>query len=164
MEIAQYQDASDPERLEKLLARFEGYPRLIDQQIERLREGIADGRTSAAVPVRKAIEQMERHAGDAGRGGAGGGHRAVADDAARERVRQATEEMSTRQFRPLPRLPRRRVRGARQARCRASRRPPDGEAAYALDIRSQTSVPATAEEVHEFGLPIWSGSRRRRTP
>src|SRR5205085_2620184 len=55
--IAQYQKADSTEGLEKLLKRYAAYPTLIDQQIETLREGIADGRTSAAVPVRRAIER-----------------------------------------------------------------------------------------------------------
>ena len=58
--IAQYQKADSTEGLEKLLKRYAAYPTLIDQQIETLREGIADGRTSAAVPVRRAIEQIDR--------------------------------------------------------------------------------------------------------
>ncbi|TMB53956.1 MAG: DUF885 domain-containing protein, partial [Chloroflexi bacterium] len=53
--IAQYQVADTPERLERMLARFAAYPTAIAQQIETLREGISDGRTTASVPVRKAI-------------------------------------------------------------------------------------------------------------
>ena len=58
--IAQYQIADTPEGLERLLTRFGAYPAAIEQEIETLREGIADGRTGAAIPVRKQIEQIER--------------------------------------------------------------------------------------------------------
>lgn len=59
-EVAQYQAADTPERLDQLLARHAAYPALIEQYISTLAEGLADGRTSAAVPVRRAIEQAER--------------------------------------------------------------------------------------------------------
>ena len=36
------------------------YPAAIEQTIDTLREGIADGRTESAVPIRKEIEQIER--------------------------------------------------------------------------------------------------------
>ena len=149
--IAQYQDASDPERLERLLARFAAYPRFVEQQIERLREGVADGRTSAAVPVRKAIQQIERLLETPAAEAPAVAIARVADDAARERVRQATEEMV------YPAIQRYRDYLADEYEPHARPMPgisttPGGEAAYRLNIRVQTSVPATAEEVHEFGL------------
>ncbi len=149
--VAQYQDASSPERLDRMLARFRTFPTVIDQQIERLREGMADGRTSAAVPVRKAIEQIERMLATTPDRSPTTLIARVADDAARETVRTAVSEniypavqryhdFLTDEYeahaRPLPGLS-----GT-----------PDGEAAYALNIRTQTSLAATAEEVHAFGL------------
>ena len=59
-EMAQYQPADTPERLEKLLARYATYPELIEQNIGTLEEGVADGRTAAIMPVRRAIEQIDR--------------------------------------------------------------------------------------------------------
>jgi uncharacterized protein (DUF885 family) len=58
--IAQYQIAETPEGLERLLTRVGAYPAAVEQEIETLREGVADGRTGAAIPVRKEIEQIER--------------------------------------------------------------------------------------------------------
>jgi uncharacterized protein (DUF885 family) len=40
--VAQYQVATSPEKLEKLLTRFAGYPTLVEQQIGTLQEGIAE--------------------------------------------------------------------------------------------------------------------------
>ncbi len=57
---AQYQLADTPERFERLLTRYAGYPAMIEQYISTLAEGVTDGRTAAAMPVRRAIEQIER--------------------------------------------------------------------------------------------------------
>ncbi len=59
-EIAQYQRVDTPEGLNRLLARYAAFPTLIEQHIGTLDEGIADGRTTPSVPVRKAIEQIDR--------------------------------------------------------------------------------------------------------
>ena len=53
--VAQYQVADTREGLERLLTRLAAYPAAIKQEIDTLREGIADARTAAAVPVRKEI-------------------------------------------------------------------------------------------------------------
>ena len=149
--VAQYQDATTPERLEKLLARFGAYPALVEQQIERLREGIADRRTSAAVPVRRAVEQIDRMlAVPAGQAPAVRIAR-VADDAAREQLTLATQGTV------YPAIRRYRDFLADEYQPRARPMPglsttPDGDAAYRLCIRTQTSLAATAEEVHAFGL------------
>ncbi len=149
--IAQYQDASTPERLERLLARYRAYPALVDQQIGRLREGLADGRTSAAVPVRRAIEQIERILATPADASAAVQIARVADDEGREAVRAATADVI------LPAI--RRYRDFLADEYEAHARPmpglsgtPDGEAAYRLAIRAQTTLAASPEEVHQFGL------------
>ena len=110
--VAQYQIADTPEGLERLLTRFAAYPAAIEQEIETLREGIADGRTAAAVPVRKEIEQIERMvAAPAAKRSRRSTMAHVADDAARERVRAAVEAHIYPALQPAPRLPGRRVRG-----------------------------------------------------
>jgi uncharacterized protein (DUF885 family) len=149
--IAQYQDASTPERLEKLLARYRAYPRMIEQQIGRLREGLADGRTSAAVPVRRAIEQMDRILATPAAESPAVQIARVADDAGREQIANATAEIV------LPAIQRYRDFLADAYEAHARPMPgisgtPDGDAAYHLAIRTQTSVAASPEEVHAFGL------------
>ena len=62
MQVAQYQIADTPEGLDRLLARFaavSGGDRADDRDAPR---GHRRRRTSAAVPVRKEIEQIERMA------------------------------------------------------------------------------------------------------
>lgn len=149
--VAQYQVADTTERLEKLLTRFAAYPAAVEQHIDTLREGTADGRTSAAAPVRKAIEQIERMIATPTEQYPALGIAQVADDAARERVHQAIREVV------YPTIQRYHDFLAEEYEPHARPMPglsttPDGDAAYLLAIRAQTSVAATAEEVHQFGL------------
>ena len=149
--IAQYQKADSTEGLEKLLKRYAAYPTLIDQQIETLREGIADGRTSAAVPVRRAIEQIDRMLSLPAEDFPAVRIAQVSDDAARERVHQAAHDVL------YPAIQRYRDFLADEYEARARPMPgisstPDGEAAYRLAIRMQTTLDASPEEVHAFGL------------
>ena len=149
-EMAQYQPADTPERLEQLLRRSAAYPALIEQCIETLAEGVADGRTSAAVPVRKAIEQTERFLAMPPAEHPAAAMVAVAD-ADRQRVVDAVAQHV------YPALERLRSYLADDYEQHARPEPglsttPGGDAAYRLAIRMQTSVDATAEEVHAFGL------------
>lgn len=150
-EIAQYQKVDTPEGLNRLLARYAAYGTLIDQHIGTLDEGISDGRTSSAVPVRKAIEQIDRMlavpadvappvvlanvADESGREAIRG---AVANDIypALERLRDYLADTYTAKAAPTPALG----------------DTPDGLDAYRLAIRMQTTVAATPEEVHAFGM------------
>ncbi|MDQ2690393.1 MAG: DUF885 domain-containing protein [Chloroflexota bacterium] len=149
-EMAQYQPAQSPEQLERLLARFEGYPKLVDDYIGVLSEGIADGRTAAAVPVRRAIEQMDRLLAFAPAEHPAAAMAQVADDG-RNRLVEAVERHV---YTGLRRL---RDFFAEQYERHARQQPgisatPGGEDAYRLAIRIQTSVETSAEEVHAFGM------------
>jgi uncharacterized protein (DUF885 family) len=149
-EIAQYQPADTPERLEKLLARYAAYPVLIEQYIGTLAEGVADARTSAAVPVRRAIELIDRFLAMAPAEHPAVSMVAVAD-ADRERVAAAVAEHI------YPGLQRLRTYLADDYEPHARPEPgisttPGGDAAYRLAIRMMTTLDATADEVHAFGL------------
>ncbi len=149
-EMAQYQPADTAERLDKLITRFSAYPAMIEQYIGTLREGIADGRTAAAVPVRRAIEQIDRLLAMAP-----ADHPAAsmarASDEDRPRVVAVVEEHvygGLRQLRDF-------LAGEYEPKARQQpglSATPGGDAAYRLAIRMQTTVDTTAEEVHAFGL------------
>ena len=149
-EMAQYQPADTPERLEKLLSRYAAYPQLIEQYVATLEEGLADGRTAAAVPVRRAVEQIERLLAMTAEQ-----HPAASmpqtDDASRALLEEATGEHIYGALR--------RLRDFLVETYEPKARPepglsttPGGEEAYRLAIRTQTSLDTTAEEVHAFGL------------
>jgi uncharacterized protein (DUF885 family) len=149
-DIAQYQAADTPERMASLLARYTAYPAMIEQYIGTLSEGVADGRTAATVPVRKAIEQIDRLLTMAP-----ADHPAASmvqiDDAERGPVIEAVEQHI------YPAL--RRLRDYLAQAYEPSARPdpglnttPGGDEAYRLAIRMMTSLETTAEEVHAFGM------------
>jgi uncharacterized protein (DUF885 family) len=149
--ISQYQEADTPGRLEKLLTRFAAFPTLIDQYIGTLREGLADARTSAAVPVRRTIEQIERMLATPLADAPAVSMARVADDAARDRVRDAVGTHVN------PALDRLRAFLTYDYEPHARQQPgisptPDGDAAYRLCIRMQTTLSPSPEEVHRFGL------------
>ena len=150
-EIAQYQKVDTPEGLNRLLARYAAYGTLIDQHIGTLDEGIGDGRTSAAVPVRKAIEQIDRMLSVPADVAPPVVLANVADESGREQIRGAVARDI------YPALQRLRDYLADTYTPHAAPTPalgdtPDGHDAYRLAIRMQTTVAATPEEVHAFGM------------
>lgn len=147
---AQYQLADTPERYERLLTRYAGYPAMIEQYISTLAEGVRDGRTAAAMPVRRAIEQIERMLATPAAEAPATAMVQVSDDD-RERFAAAVEEHA---YAGLRRL---RDYLVDEYEPHARQQPglsatPGGDAAYRLAIRMQTTVDTTAEEVHAFGL------------
>jgi uncharacterized protein (DUF885 family) len=149
-EVAQYQAADTPERLDQLLARHAAYPAMVEQYVSTLAEGVADGRTAAAVPVRRAIEQVERFLA-MGPADHPATSMARVSDGDRGRVADAVERHVYAGLR--------RLRDYLVEEYQPHARPepglsttPGGAEAYRLAIRSQTSIEATAEEVHAFGL------------
>jgi uncharacterized protein (DUF885 family) len=149
--VAQYQIAESPEGLERLLARFRAFPIAVEQYLDTLREGIADRRVESAAPVRKQIEQIERMVAPPPEQFPAVGLAHVADDEARARVSAAIGEHV------YPALQKVRDFLANEYERIARPEPglsgtPDGDAAYRLAIRMQTTVATTAEEVHAFGV------------
>jgi uncharacterized protein (DUF885 family) len=150
-EVAQYQPADTPERLERLIERYRGYPTLIEQYISTLAEGVADRRTAAAMPVQRAVEQIERllampaaEAPATTMANVGeGGDRSAIETAVDEHIYPGLRRLLAflkDEYQPQAR---------QQPGLSAT---PGGDAAYRLAIRIQTSVDTTAEEVHAFGL------------
>ena len=150
-EVAQYQHADTPERLERLLERYRAYPTLIDQYVETLSEGIADGRTAAVMPVRRAIEQIERLLAMPAAEAPATTMVNVGEAGDRSGVERAVDEHVYRGLRRLHSfLADEYERHARQQPGLSAT--PGGDAAYRLAIRIQTSVDTTADEVHAFGM------------
>jgi len=149
MEIAHYHVADTPEQLGALLARFAAYPAAIEQHIATLREGLSDQRTSALDAVRKTVEQIGKVLTMSPSPPVAIAR--VADEAARDRVRRAVEihvnpalqalhDFLVHEYRPQARL----EPGLHST--------PNGEAAYDVAIRAQTTLSATADEIHRFGI------------
>jgi uncharacterized protein (DUF885 family) len=151
VQVAQYQIAETPEGLERLLTRFRTFPVAVEQYLDTLREGIADRRVEAIVPVEKQIAQIERMLALPSEQYPAVALAHVADDEAREQVRAAIAEHV------YPALQQARDFLADEYRPMARSEPglsgtPDGDEAYRLAIRMQTTIATTAEEVHAFGM------------
>ena len=149
-EYAQYQPADTPERLEKLLTRHAGFPAMVEQYISTLADGVADGRTSAAVPVRRAIEQMDRMLAMSPEAHPASSMVSVGDQD-RDRVTASVDRYI---YAGLRRL---RSYLADEYQPHARQEPglsatPGGEDAYRLAIRVQTSLDTSAKDVHAFGM------------
>ncbi|MGQ0608620.1 MAG: DUF885 domain-containing protein [Chloroflexota bacterium] len=149
-QVAQYQPVDSPERVELLLTRYAAYPAMIEQYVSTLAEGVADGRTAAAVPVRRAVEQIERLLAMPPADAPASTMVQVGDED-RPRVTAAVEEhiyAGLRRFRDY--LVEAYEPHARQQPGLSAT--PGGDEAYRLAIRMQTTLATTAEEVHAFGL------------
>ncbi|MGZ8512007.1 MAG: DUF885 domain-containing protein [Candidatus Limnocylindria bacterium] len=150
-EVAQYQPADTPERLERLLERYRGYPKLIEQYISTLAVGVADGRTAAVMPVQRAIDQIERLLAMPASEAPATTMTKVGEGGDRSAVEAAVEEHIYPGLRRLLSF----LKDEYQPHARQQpglSATPGGDAAYRLAIRIQTSVDTTAEEVHAFGL------------
>lgn len=151
VQVAQYQIAETPEGLERLLTRLRSFPVATAQYLDTLREGIADQRVQSGAPVAKQIAQIERMLSLPPDQFPAVTLAHVADATARDQVRATVQEHV------YPALQRVRDFLADEYQPLARDEPglagtPDGDAAYRLAIRMQTSVSTTAEEVHAFGL------------
>ncbi len=149
--VAQYQIAESPEGMDRLLTRFRAFPIAMEQYLDTLREGIADRRVESSAPVRKQIDQIDRMVSLPPEQFPAVGLAHVSDDAARQRVASAVADHV------YPAL--QKVRDFLADEYQPVARPepglsgtPDGDAAYRLAIRMQTTVATTADEVHAFGL------------
>ena len=150
VQAAQYQPADTPGRVDLLLTRYAAYPAMVEQYISTLAEGVTDGRTAAAMPVRRAIEQIERMLAVPAAESPATTMVDVGDED-RARIAAAVDEHV---YGGLRRL---RDYLADEYEPHARQQPglwatPGGDAAYRLAIRMQTTVDTTAEEVHAFGL------------
>ncbi|HXG40485.1 MAG TPA: DUF885 domain-containing protein [Candidatus Limnocylindrales bacterium] len=152
-QIAQFQPADTPERLERFVARLRAYPAYIDAHIGILDEGLATGLTAPRIGVERTIEQLERliaYPADespivvAAR---------VADPAARARIRDAVEEAVL----PADRAFLEALRGRYLAASRVEPglwSAPDGDALYRTQIRAWTTLDLDPLEVHEAGRAL----------
>ena len=149
-ELASLQRADTPERVERYVARLVGTPAFYDASIEVMREGVADGVTAPQIVVERAIAQTERVI-DAGvedspalapLGGSQDGSRAEVASAVEAHLLPALGRYLDALRAYLP--------SATQTL--GLHALPGGDAMYAAQILSWTTLPLEATEVHELGL------------
>jgi uncharacterized protein (DUF885 family) len=153
-QLAQVQRAETPERLEKLLARYAAFPAFIDDAIEIMEEGRADGSTAARLVAERVIAQTERSLAVPAAESPLVRSPRLAEDAeaaGRGRLEAAVE----RDVRPALARYLAAVRGPYLAATRDDPglwSAPRGEERYRAAILQWTTLELDPEEVHQIGL------------
>ncbi|MET0771596.1 MAG: DUF885 domain-containing protein [Candidatus Limnocylindrales bacterium] len=149
-ELARFQRIDTPERFDRLLGRLERYPALLEAHAANLEAGIRSGRTAARVPVERTIAQTramvdapieasplisahpELSAGDRGR----------LTTAVERWVQPALGSFLGTLEAYLPHA------RAGEGLCWL----PDGDEVYRFSILASTTLPETAQGLHDHGL------------
>ncbi len=150
-QIAQFQAADTPERLEKFVARLHAYEDSIDATIRIMDEGRASGRTAARIVVERTIDQLDRLLAIPVEASPIVATARVASDADRAAVRGALRESiypANRRFRDALAGPY--LEASRELPGLISA--PDGEALYRYAIRAWTTLDMEPRDVHQVGL------------
>ncbi|MFL5679333.1 MAG: DUF885 domain-containing protein [Chloroflexota bacterium] len=150
-QLTQFQPADTPQRLEQLLARLAAYPAYMAANTQILRDGIADGLTAPRIVAERTIAQIERLLAVPIDQAVIPSMVTVANDADRERVRDAVREHvypADQAFLDVLRdeyLPKTREKPGLWSA-------PNGEAIYRTAIRSFTTLDLDPRDVHEIGM------------
>ncbi len=150
-QVAQFQPADTPERLDAWLARIRAYGAYIDAHIDIMADGLRSGRTAARIVADRTIEQLRRtQAIPIGEAIVPALSR-VANDADRERVRDVVREVVY----PADRRLLDALTGPYHAATREQPglvSVPDGDTLYRHAIRRWTSLDMEPADVHQVGL------------
>ena len=149
-ELASLQRADTPERLDRYRARISATPAFYDAELEIMREGIADGVRAPRIVAERALAQTERLLAAGADDSPALAPVPADDDAGRELLTRAIADHL------LPALERYRA-GVRDYLPNATETIglsalPGGEAMYAAQILSWTTLELDAREVHELGI------------
>jgi uncharacterized protein (DUF885 family) len=159
-DIASVQRTDTPEHLERYERRLRAFPAYLEACAEIAREGVATGVVSPRTVAERAVAQIERivalPAEDAPPLAA-----VAEDDApARERVVAAWNDAVAPAFARFLDV----LRDAlpRAAESNAVTDLPGGDAIYAAEIRSWTTLPLDPQEVHDLGNERWDAIQAER--
>jgi uncharacterized protein (DUF885 family) len=150
-QMAQFQPADTPERLERWLARLRAYGPYIDAVIGILEQGQASGRTAARVVVERTVDQLHRMLATPIDEAVIPALSRVADAAARERVREVVRDVVY----PADQRYLEALSGAYLASSREQpglRSAPGGHELYHYAVRRWTTLQLEPGEVHQVGL------------
>ena len=148
-ELGSLQRADTPERLERYLARLRAIPEYLVALEPVMHSGVAAGQTAPSVVVDRAIAQVERLLA-AGPDGSPALAPVAGDDAAADRVKEAVRDAVLPAYeRYLSAMQEYRPSATETIGLSAL---PDGDAMYAAQILSWTSLPLGAQEIHDIGL------------
>jgi uncharacterized protein (DUF885 family) len=150
-QLAVFQPADTPERLEAWLARLHAYGPYMDANIEILREGLASGRTAARIVAERTIRQLEETLATPLDRAVVPALSRVAGEAERDRVREVVRDVvypADRRYLDI-------LRGEYLAGTREQpglHSAPGGDSLYAYAIRQWTTLDLEPADVHRVGL------------
>jgi uncharacterized protein (DUF885 family) len=150
-QVAQFQKADTPERLEKFLARLHAYPTYMAANREILEEGQARGLTAPRIVTERTIAQLERLLAIPIEEAVIPSLAQVASDQDREKVREVVRD----EVYPADAQFLEALKGDYLASSRTDPglwSAPGGETLYRTQIRSWTTLDISPEEVHRIGL------------
>ena len=155
-QLALFQPADTPERLEKFLARLAAYPVFMESNADILRQGLASGLTAPRIVAERTVAQIERLLSVPVEEAVIPSMAKVTSEADRDRVRDAVRDhvypadaafLSVLRTDYLPST--REEPGLWSA--------PNGDALYRTQIRSWTTLDLDPSEVHQIGLDELAG-------
>ena len=150
-QVAQFQPADTPERLELYLARLRAYGPYMDANIGVLRDGLASGRTAARIVAERTIDQLNRLLAIPLDQAIVPAMSQVASEQDRERVREVVRDVvypADRRY--LAALSGDYLAGTREQPGLVSA--PDGDTLYRYAIRQWTTLDLEPADVHQVGL------------
>ena len=150
-QLALFQPADNPERLDKFLARLAAYPAFMAANADNLREGLKSGLTAPRIVAERTVAQLERLLSVPVDESPIVGVAKVAGDAERERVRDAVRDyVYTADAAFLALLRDEYLASTREEPGLWSA--PNGDTLYRTQIRSWTTLDLVPAEVHQIGL------------
>jgi uncharacterized protein (DUF885 family) len=159
-DIASVQRTDSPEHLERYERRLRALPAYLDACAEIAREGIATGVVSPRTVAERAVAQIERIVALPAEEAPP--LAAVADDdlVGRERIVAAWNETVAPSFAAFLDVLREYLPHAAESNAVADL--PGGDAIYAAEIRSWTTLPLDPKEVHDLGNERWDAIQGQR--
>ncbi len=159
-DIASIQRTDTPEHLERYEQRLRAFPEFLEASAEIAREGIATGVVSPRTVVERALAQIERVIALPAEEAPPIAAVAEDDAAARERVAGVWKDVVAPAFARFLDVLREYLPHA--AESNAVTDLPGGDAIYAAEIRSWTTLPLDPEEVHDLGNERWKTIQAER--
>jgi len=159
-DIASIQRTDAPEQLDRYEQRLRAFPRYLEACAEIAREGLATGVVSPRIVVERAVAQLERMVAMPAEEAPPLAAVAEDDAAARDRIAGAWSDAMAPAFARFLDVLRDYLPHA--AESNAVTDLPDGDAIYAAEIRSWTTLPLDPEEVHVLGNERWDAIQAER--
>jgi uncharacterized protein (DUF885 family) len=159
-DIASIQRTDTPEHVDRYEQRLRALPQYLDACAEIAREGIASGVVSPRIVVERAVAQVERIVASPADDAPPLAAIAEDDAAARERIAGTWSDVVAPAFAAYLDVLRDYLPHA--AERHAVTDLPGGDAIYATEIRSWTTLPLDPQEVHDLGNERWESIRSER--